>query len=210
MKILIAEDDSVTRKLLEASLSKWGYEVIAVPDGSRALELLENDHSLHCAILDWMMPGKEGIYICNRMREERSNRIIYIILMTPQEGSAEAVSGLASGADDYITKPLDKTELHRKVLAAERIIHLEMTVSRKTEELQELQKQLDILREIVPNCTRCGKPRQDDRFYRDVEIYLNKCAESPTPHGLCPDCRNTLSETGEIDLLEIRAKSPTS
>jgi len=209
MKILVAEDDSVSRRLLEASLSKWGYEIIAVPDGSRALEYLEKNHSIHFAILDWMMPGKEGIFICERMREKRQNRTVYIILMTPRDGSREAISGLASGADDYITKPIDKAELRQKVISGERIIHLEMTVSRKTEELRQLQEQNEQLREIVPNCTRCAKARQDDQFYRRVEAYLDQCSKTPTTHGLCPECRDKLTETGEIDLIEIKAKAPT-
>ena len=66
MKILIAEDDIVTRKLIEASLSKWGYEIISVDNGTDALKLLESDKSINFAILDWMMPGHEGVYICEK------------------------------------------------------------------------------------------------------------------------------------------------
>ncbi len=209
MKVLVAEDDTVTRQLIEASLVKWGYDVVAVSDGSRALEYLENDHSIHFAILDWMMPGKEGIFICRRMREERQDRTIYIILMTPREGSSEAVAGLASGADDYITKPLDQTELRQKVISAERIVHLEMTVSQKSEELQRLQERNIRLQEIVPVCTRCGKTRDDNEFRRNLENYLNENSDLPDTHGLCPECRDNLTETGEIDLIEIKAKIPT-
>ena len=120
MKILIAEDDPVSRRLLEVTLSKWGYEVIACIDGQAAWEVLQQPDAPQLVILDWMMPRMDGLQVCKnvRKREEHSAELyVYIILLTAKSQKADMVTGLEAGADDYLTKPFDAQELRMRLRA---------------------------------------------------------------------------------------------
>lgn len=198
MKILIAEDDSVTRKLLEASLTKWGFEVISAADGNEALAILESDESINIAILDWMMPGREGVYICNQMQDKRNDRIIYIILLTARGGTADVVTGLASGAADYVVKPFKPAELRQRVLAGERIVHLEISLREKIDELQESLDKVNKLEKIIPICAWCKKVRSDDEYWENVETYLKQYTNTTVTHGVCPECREKILNSDDI------------
>ena len=107
MKILIAEDDPVSRRLLEAFLRKWGYPVVAVAKGDDAWALLHTEDPPRLAILDWMMPGIEGIEICRRVRERTGRPYTYLVLLTARDRKQSLLTGLKAGADDYLSKPFD-------------------------------------------------------------------------------------------------------
>src|SRR5579871_2124977 len=111
IEILVADDQSVSRHILTANLTKWGYRVVAVENGSRAWEALRKDDSPQLAILDWSMPGMDGIEICRQIRNRPQIRPTYVILLTARRGQEDKIEGLQSGADDYITKPFDRDEL---------------------------------------------------------------------------------------------------
>ena len=125
MKILIAEDNLVPRKILTDHLTKWGYEVIVTKDGDEAWNVLKEDDAPSLAILDWIMPGKEGTELCKDLRTLHKKSFTYVILLTANERSEDIVEGLNSGADDYIIKPFNANELHSRVKAGVRIIELE-------------------------------------------------------------------------------------
>lgn len=125
MKILVAEDDSVSRKMLQKTLRQAGYEVIAVEDGERALKALRGEEAPRLALLDWIMPGKDGVSVCRAVREPSEHPYTYLILLSSKESKAEIVEGLESGADDYLTKPFDVEELKARLRAGERILELE-------------------------------------------------------------------------------------
>lgn len=112
--ILVAEDDPVSRELICTRLANWGYDVIAAQDGSDAMSVLREKSAPSLAILDWMMPGMDGLEICRRVREV--NRLVYLILLSARGTKAEVVEGLNAGADDYLIKPFDKDELHARIL----------------------------------------------------------------------------------------------
>ena len=124
MRILIAEDDDTTRRLLEIILSKWGYDVISTCDGNEAWEKLKNADAPRLAVLDWMMPGVDGVDICRMLRQEDTAKPIYIILLTVRGDKDDIVKGLRAGADDYIAKPFDKDELRARVDVGRRVIEL--------------------------------------------------------------------------------------
>ncbi|MEE8321974.1 MAG: diguanylate cyclase [Gammaproteobacteria bacterium] len=127
MKILIAEDDSTSRRTLEAALSKWGYDVVTAADGNEAWEKLQGTVAPKLAVLDWIMPGLEGIEICRRLRDKKADneQYTYLILLTSKGTKDNIVSGMAAGADDYIVKPFDPHELRVRIRAGKRIIELQ-------------------------------------------------------------------------------------
>src|SRR5438552_1305890 len=108
---LIAEDDRMTRPTLEANLQRWGYRVVVTCDGTSAYEALCRDDAPPLAILDWMMPGMDGVTVCRTLRHSPVRRVPYIILLTARGDQADKVAGLDGGADDYIIKPFDRDEL---------------------------------------------------------------------------------------------------
>jgi|SRR5579864_861868 len=125
MKILIAEDDPVSSRLLEVFLRKWGYEIVAVSDGLAALALLEADGAPRLAILDWMMPGMEGVEVCRRVRHINGRAYVYLLLLTARGQKQNMLDGLNAGADDYLSKPFNSEELHARLRAGERILAMQ-------------------------------------------------------------------------------------
>jgi diguanylate cyclase (GGDEF)-like protein len=137
MKILIAEDDPVSCRILTSHLKAWGHEIVVTKNGDDALEALRQDDAPLLAILDWMMPGLTGVEICRRLRSERGDRPIYIILLTALNCKENLLEGLEAGADDYLTKPFDRHELRVRVQAGARIVSLQENLQQRVRELEE-------------------------------------------------------------------------
>jgi diguanylate cyclase (GGDEF)-like protein len=135
-RILIADDDPVARTILQALLTKWGYQVIAVGDGLEAARILESTDAPQLAILDWMMPGAEGPEICLRVRALSERPYVYILLVTGRNQRGDLLRGLESGADDYLTKPFDNEELRTRLLVGQRILDLQNKLISAREELR--------------------------------------------------------------------------
>ncbi|HEY4739737.1 MAG TPA: diguanylate cyclase [Candidatus Acidoferrales bacterium] len=125
MRVLIAEDDKISRRVLEASLNEWGYDVTAVADGKEALELLGGENAPRLAVLDWMMPGLEGVEVCRKIRERSDQPYVYVLLLSARSEKQDMLAGLKAGADDYLTKPFDAHELRARIFAGERILRLQ-------------------------------------------------------------------------------------
>ena len=124
MKILIAEDDSVSRLLLQRVLTSWGYEVVAVADGTAAWEVLQGDDAPRLGILDWLMPGTDGVEICARVKAQQSMQPPYLLMLTALDDKQSLVTALDLGADDYLSKPYDPAELRARLEVGQRIIDL--------------------------------------------------------------------------------------
>jgi len=125
MKVLIAEDDDLSRMMLVRTLQRAGYEVTSASDGVRALEELAAEDPPRLALLDWIMPKKDGVEVCREVRHRQDKAYTYLILLSSKESKQEIVQGLESGADDYLTKPYDGEELKARLRAGERILELE-------------------------------------------------------------------------------------
>lgn len=125
MKILVAEDDGLSRVLLDRTLVKAGYEVVSVDNGKRALLELTKTDPPRMALLDWMMPELDGVEVCRLLRQKKEQAYSYLILLSSKESKQEIVEGLESGADDYLTKPFYADELKARLRAGERILQLE-------------------------------------------------------------------------------------
>ena len=137
MKILIADDSVVSRHLLEATLRRWGYEVVGVSDGAEAWRLLQQENAPPIAILDWMMPEMTGPDVCRLVRQSAREPYTYILLLTSRSLREDLIEGMEAGADDYITKPFDEHELKVRLRAGTRIIELQSELLRAREKLRE-------------------------------------------------------------------------
>jgi predicted signal transduction protein with EAL and GGDEF domain len=124
-KILVADDDALTRRLLEKTLEQAGYEVVVAENGRKALECLSSAEGPRLALLDWLMPGLNGVEVCREIRRHSEYPYTYIILLTAKSSKVDVVTGLEAGADDYITKPCDAEELKARLRSGERILKLE-------------------------------------------------------------------------------------
>ena len=125
MRILIAEDDVTSRKILATYLKRWGYDVVQTADGHEAWEVLSGENCPQLVILDWEMPGIDGDELCRRFRELDSDYYVYMVLLTGKDLKEEVVAGLESGADDYLTKPFNALELRERLNVGLRILSLE-------------------------------------------------------------------------------------
>lgn len=189
MRILVAEDDPVSRKLLQAHLTKWEYDVTAVSDGKKAWEILRDPDSPRLAILDWMMPEIDGIELCRKIRELEDKPYTYIILVTAKKQKEEIVTGLNFGADDYIIKPFDPNELKSRVKSGIRIIELESALDKKIRELKDAFDHVRRLQGLLPICMYCKKIRDDSNTWKNIELYIEEHSEAMFTHSLCEECR---------------------
>jgi DNA-binding response OmpR family regulator len=133
-RILVAEDDAVSRNLICTWLEKWGYEVIATQNGTEAIMALRKKDAPSLAILDWMMPGMDGLEICRRIREV--DRLLYVIMLTARGTKENLVEGLGAGADDYLIKPFDKNELQARIHVGLRAIASKAALVARVKELE--------------------------------------------------------------------------
>lgn len=124
MRVLLAEDELVSSRKLVSMAKSWGYEPILVNDGSKAWEVLQQPDAPRLAVLDWMMPGLDGLQVCRLLRE-RGEPYVYVLLLTSRSDKEDVVVGLAAGADDYVTKPYRPLELRHRLSTGRRIIELQ-------------------------------------------------------------------------------------
>jgi DNA-binding response OmpR family regulator len=192
MKVLIAEDDVTSRRMIEVMLRKWGYEVIVACDGDEAWKALQAESPPELAILDWMMPGMDGVEICRKVRESMTSSLTYIILLTGRDRKEDIVSGLAAGANDYVTKPFEPEELRARIKVGERIVKLQSALSDRVKELQEALTQIKTLRGLLPICARCHKIRDDQQVWQRLEEYVVEHSDAKFSHSICPECAKSL------------------
>ena len=131
MKVLIAEDDSANSILLKRLLFRWGFDIQTAFDGVQAWNILQKEDAPAMVILDWMMPGMDGLEVCRRLREQEKgdNGYTYVMMLTSRSDKEDIVAGMEAGADDYLVKPFDKDELRARLLAGQRIIELHSALS---------------------------------------------------------------------------------
>ena len=170
MRVLIAEDDPISRRMLEAFLVKWGYEVVVATQGEEAWRVLQGNDPPKLAVLDWMMPGKDGIELCRGVRQRKGQAYIYILLLTARGHKEDILEGLEAGADDYVTKPFDPYELQARLRTGRRIIELQEQLLSAREALRDQASRdpltdlwnhkaiLGILRKEVARASRTQSP----------------------------------------------------
>ena len=190
MRILIAEDDAISRRLLESSLQKWGHDVVAVSDGRDAVRVLQSADAPSLAVLDWMMPEMDGLQVCRAVRGPTTEKILYVILLTAKGQKQDIVTGLEAGADDYLIKPFDREELRARLNAGIRIVTLEQALAERVNQLEEALARVHELQGLLPMCSYCKKVRDDQNYWHEVENYISVRSAAVFSHGVCPGCRD--------------------
>jgi len=135
-KILIADDDKLSRRILKTTLEKMGYDVVSVEDGITAGRILSQPEAPRLALLDWMMPGMDGLDVIRAVRRLTDAPYVHMILLTSRQSKEDIIAGLESGADDYLTKPFDPEELRARLRTGERILELEDNLVQAREEMR--------------------------------------------------------------------------
>jgi phosphoserine phosphatase RsbU/P len=186
--VLIAEDDPASRRLLEATLRRWGYDVMVTADGDEAWGALQRPDAPCVAILDWMMPRLDGVEICRRVRAQGSPTPPYVILLTANTRRADVVAGLEAGADDYIGKPFDHDELRARLIVAMRVVELRRRLAERVQELESAMGRVKQLHGLLPICAYCKKIRDDQNYWQRVEEYVSAHSDAQFSHGICPQC----------------------
>ena len=191
-RVLLAEDHYVSRHLLERNLQNWGFEVTTVPDGKSAARILSSEEAPDLAILDWMMPGMDGVEVCRCVREQADRPYVYLIMLTARSTKEEIAAGLDAGADDYVTKPFDPAELRARLLVGQRVVQLERALKQRVAELQRALDDVRRLKQLIPICMYCKSVRDDGDYWRKIEEYIHTETGADVSHGICPACMEKL------------------
>ncbi len=173
MRILIADDEAVSRRRLKQTLIPLGHDVIEATDGRQAWECFQREE-VPLLIADWMMPQVDGLELCRLIRAERRDRYTYIIMLTALGGKGSYLEGMNAGADDFITKPFDQDQLNARLHVAERVLSLQAEVKR--------------LEGLLPICSYCKRIRDEQNLWTGLESYITKRTDAEFTHGICPDC----------------------
>jgi len=194
MKVLIAEDDHISRRVLESRLIRWGYEVTSCADGIGAWNALMQDEALNLAILDWMMPGMNGVDVCRKVRQSEQAQSTYIILLTARDDQKDIVAGLQSGANDYVIKPVAIEELQVRLQIGRRMVELHESLEKRVKELEQALSQVEQLETLIPICSYCKKIRDDGDYWNQLEAYFAEHTGVRFSHSICPECYENIVE----------------
>jgi CheY-like chemotaxis protein len=174
MKILIAEDDPVSVKVLQFALEQFGHDVVAAADGAEAWEKFDAD-PVRVIVSDWMMPTLDGLELCRKVRERPKTDYTYFILLTAINSGRETFrQAMDAGIDDFLSKPLDREAILMRLRVAERIL--------------EYTTQIRTLKQLIPICMYCKRIRDDRNYWDQVEHYFHEHTGSNFSHGICPTC----------------------
>jgi len=199
MRILIAEDDFTSRLALSAMLQKCGHEVIEAVNGVEALAELQKPDAPRIALLDWMMPDMDGLEVVSRVRAHESElsrtpdisfHRLYLIILTARNERDDMITGLNSGADDYLAKPYHMDLLQARVDAGQRIIRMQEQLIERLNALRLAQEHIKTLQGILPICMHCKNIRNDSGYWDRIEDYISDNTEAMFSHSICPDCMN--------------------
>ncbi|HEY0257982.1 MAG TPA: response regulator, partial [Candidatus Methylacidiphilales bacterium] len=184
----IADDHDVNRKLLNAILSKAGYEVIEASNGVAALAVLQNATAPLVGLIDWEMPEMEGVEVCLQARTRKPAPPLFLILVTVRDTKQDVVAGLEAGANDYVTKPFDQTELLARVKIGTQMVELQQALTQHVHELEVALANVKQLSGLLPICSYCKKIRDDQNYWERVDAYVTKHSEAQFSHSICPQC----------------------
>ena len=197
-RVLLAEDEEHSRRILAHYLTVWGYSVVEARDGLEAAAVLGAPDAPSIALVDWMMPGMEGTEVCAFVRQQTDRPYTYLVLLTAKADKDEVAAGLEAGADDYVVKPCDLAELRARLRVGERMVALERTLARQVLQLRETLDHVRQLKELIPICAWCKRVRDDEHYWHNIEEYLHHETGSDFTHGICPHCaevmRNSMAE----------------
>jgi sigma-B regulation protein RsbU (phosphoserine phosphatase) len=192
MRILIADDDDVSRLELAALLTRHGHEVVAVADGTEAWEVLQGEDPPRLVVLDWLMDEMDGVEVCRRLRERPGLRNVYVILLTSLGDKKHLLAGLQAGANDYVTKPFDREELLARVRVGAQMVALQAELAARVHELEDALTRVKQLQGLLPICSYCKSIRDDKNYWHQVESFVKSHSGAEFSHGICPGCWETV------------------
>lgn len=195
MTVLIADDDKLSLNVLNDTLTRAGYDVLTATDGDQAWKKLQQSNA-SLAVLDWIMPGMEGIEICQRAQKEPRLANRYFILLTGKSKTEDLVAGLQSGASDYLRKPFDEAELLARVEVGVRFIELQRKLAERVEEMEKALAQVRRLEGLLPICSYCKRIRNEQDYWERVDNYISQHANVRFSHNICPECYEKHVKTG--------------
>jgi DNA-binding response OmpR family regulator len=173
VRILVADDEPVTRALLQSLLRKLGHETIAAPDGEFAWTRFRMEH-VPVVITDWRMPKMDGLELCRRIRADTRPRYTFVIVLTSVDGREGYLEGMKAGADDFMVKPPDAASLEARLYVAQRVLRL--------------QDEFRTLSGLLPICSYCKRIREGQDYWQQVESFVAHRTEAQFSHSICPDC----------------------
>lgn len=186
LKVIVAEDDFVTRGLIEKLLRRDGHDVHTFEDGAGAFAYFESN-PVNVVVSDWKMPDGDGLDLCRRIREQEQDDYTYFVLLTSMSRSKENMStAVEAGVDDFLNKPINPDDLWMRLRVADRILSF--------------QGQVRELESLIPICAYCKKVRDDSNLWQGVDQYLSQQTGRDLSHSICPECyeRVVKSELEEL------------
>jgi len=194
MKVLIAEDEMIASRVLEAALRKLGHEPLLAEDGERAWHILQTE-PVRVVVSDWQMPGLDGLGLCRKIRA-RPGDYVYFMLLTQQAATENNLrEATEAGVDDFLGKPVDPGQLWMRLRVAERILGF-------TTEVRQLES-------FLPICGYCKKIRDDQNYWQQIEKYIGTRTGTNFSHGVCPDCMEKIVRP-QLDQLKLDQLPPSS
>ena len=190
--ILLADDEEHSRRILCHYLTSWGYSVIEARDGLEAAAVLGSPAAPSLALVDWVMPGMDGIQLVQYIRQLPERPYTYVILLTAKSDKGEVAMGLEAGADDYVTKPCDLTELRARLKVGVRMVTMERALAQQVVTLRDTLEHVRQLKELIPICAWCKSVRDDEDYWHSIEEYLHAETGTDFTHGICPRCLETM------------------
>ncbi|MDJ0522084.1 MAG: response regulator [Planctomycetota bacterium] len=187
MRILIADDQVIARRILEEAVGDLGHEVTVVCDGREAWDQLTATR-YDVVISDWVMPRIDGIELCRRIRGRKGEPFTYVMLVSARNSTEDVVKGIMAGANDFMTKPIERAELRARLHAAQRAVDLERSLASRLIDLERALEEVAQLRSLLPICMYCKSIRNDQQAWDDIEEYLHRHANAECTHSICPDC----------------------
>lgn len=169
-------------------LKKAGYEVTFAPDGEQAWQQLSAPNPPAIALLDWEMPGLAGPDVVKLIRARDEQAPTYVILLTSRDSSADIVTGLKAGANDYVTKPAHEDELVARVNVGARVVELQLALAERVRSLEEALANVRALQTLLPMCAYCKSIRNDQNYWEKVETYFHEHSGVSFSHSYCPTC----------------------
>jgi len=174
MKILIAEDDPVSVRILELTLRHFGHDVVTARDGAEAWQKYDEE-PVRLIISDWMMPELDGLAFCQKVRARPKTDYTYFILLTAIDTGRDNVrKAMEAGIDDFLAKPLDREAVQMRLRVGARIL--------------EYTKQIGQLKALIPICMYCKRIRDDQDYWQQIETYIHACTGTNFSHGICTEC----------------------
>jgi DNA-binding response OmpR family regulator len=206
--VLIAEDDPIYLRLLDCIVSDE-FEVVLAKNGIEAWEALESPDAPRVVLLDWLMPGMDGLEVCRRIRSHAEMDGVFVVIATARQQVQDILAGFDAGANDYIIKPFHPEELRARLRVGHRVVELQSALASRVSELENALSRVKLLQGLLPICSYCKRIRNDSDYWQQVETYMSEHSEAVFTHGICPECYDKFMKTELMQLRKEKDPGPT-